>query len=77
MSEGEGIQNFFTRAQELYSPLQQAEERWSHAVFSAVILAGLLEQYKHFSAGVIQSIWGLNISPGETFQLFNWKKKQR
>ena len=48
MIEGKGIQNFITRAQELYSPFQQAGEHMSSAIFNALILTGLAEQYEHF-----------------------------
>ena len=48
MSEGEGIQNFFIRAQESYSRLQQAGERSSATIFNALVITGLLENYQHF-----------------------------
>ena len=47
MSEGEDNQNYFTRAQELYSRLQQAGDYLSPVIFNAMILTGLLEQYEH------------------------------
>ena len=48
MSEGEGIQNYFIRAQELYSRLQQARERSSATIYNALVITGLLENYQHF-----------------------------
>ena len=48
LTEGEDIQSFFIRAQELYSRLQQAGEYLSPAIFNALILNGLPEQYEHF-----------------------------
>ena len=47
MSEGEGIQNFFIGAQELYSRLQQAGDL-SRAILNALIFTGLPEQQGHF-----------------------------
>ena len=48
MTKGEDIQSFFFRAQELYSRLQQAGEYLTPAIFNALILNGLPEQYEHF-----------------------------
>ena len=42
-SEGEAIQNFFLRAQELYSRLQQAGEHLFPAIFGVLMLTGLPE----------------------------------
>ena len=48
LTDGEDIQNFFIRAQELYSRLQQAGEHLSPNIFNALILMGLPEQYENF-----------------------------
>ena len=48
LTEGEDIQSFFIRAQELYSRLQQEGEKLTPAIFNALILNGLPEQYEHF-----------------------------
>ena len=48
LTEGEDIQSFFFRAQELDSRLQQAGEHLTPALFNALILNGLPEQYEHF-----------------------------
>ena len=47
MSEGERIQNFIIRDQDLYSRLQQAGEHLSAVNFNVLILTRLLEQYDH------------------------------
>ena len=48
MSGGEGIQNFFIRAQELYSRFQHAGEHLSSTIFNALYLTGFPEHYDHF-----------------------------
>ena len=49
MSKVEGILNFFIRAQELCSRLQQAGQHLSPTIFNQLILTGLSEQYEHFN----------------------------
>ena len=48
MSKGEGIQNFFIRAQKMTSGLQQSGKHSSPAIFDALCLTGLLEKYELF-----------------------------
>ena len=46
-SEGEGSQNYFIRAQELFSRAQQAWEHLILAILNVLIIIGLPEQYEH------------------------------
>ena len=75
LREGEAIQQYFIRAQELVTRLHHAGEEVSETLFNAMVLNGLPQQYEHF---VVQE----SFNPAENFvelrkRLTNFEESRR